>query len=177
MSPKNGIFTIRVAGNQMNIKELSEAIDDYSMANPYRPPYADVIAYEVIKYRLFEPESYDKVLQPDTTLESVWEKIVESDKLFTMEHGFEPLIEDVHEWLSEQHVWFSQYIDTIDVSIKWADDGKVEDQTIGIIPAGWTDSMEHHPYDVEVFYWVTKEEAKQIGKGFTNGEFIVEEIY
>jgi len=62
----------------------------------------------------------------------------------------------------------------IDAVILWEGEKfKLEIQTFGIIPEDWEGSLENHPLDDRVFYWLESNEARDFTKGYTNGDWWV----
>lgn len=87
------------------IDDYFEASLRYSVANPDREAIADLVAYEMMKYRVTEPDDYSKVLVTQIGIDSVWRMVVESDSHFTMNYGFEQMADDVSDWLTRYKIW------------------------------------------------------------------------
>ena len=87
------------------IEDYFEASVRYLVANPDREAIADLVAYEMMKYRVTEPDDYSKELTTKVGIEEVWRKVVESDSHFTMNYGFEQMAEDVNAWLTRHNIW------------------------------------------------------------------------
>jgi hypothetical protein len=57
----------------------------------------------------------------------------------------------------------------IEAVILWEGETKFESQTFGVIPDEWEGSLENHPLDDRVFYWLESNEAQNFTKGYTDG--------
>ena len=67
-------------------------------------------------------------------------------------------------------------LEVIEATIVWNDDPSQEKHEVsfGIIPDGWSNKLDKHPKDEEIFFWLYPEE--NLFAGFTNGEWKVESI-
>ena len=87
------------------IDDYFEASVRYSVANPDREAIADLVAYEMIKYRVTEPDDYSKELTTKVSVEQVWQLVLDNDSHFSMNYGFDQMAEDVSNWLTRYKVW------------------------------------------------------------------------
>ena len=55
--------------------------------------------------------------------------------------------------------------------IKWKDNGEESVHTFGVLPEG--ESGEDQPNDDQIFYWLTSEEALEIGADYDGGDWVV----
>ena len=60
-----------------------------------------------------------------------------------------------------------------DAVVKWKDSGEMDMCTFALIPDGWENDVANHPFDDEVFYWLTPKEWFNFGIGFQNEDWKV----
>jgi len=64
-------------------------------------------------------------------------------------------------------------IEVIEAVVVWNDDPSQQKHEVsfGIIPDGWSNKLDQHPKDDEIFFWLYPEEKLFVG--FDNGEWKV----
>lgn len=159
----------------MNIENLYEMATAYTKANPSRPVFADLIAYDYLIDYIGNASDYDKIISPDISIDVVWARAMETSTPFSMEWGYESLGEFIQEWLGTEKLWFDKP-ETSTVLIQWDKYPEPEptEVVIGLLPDHWeSEDISNHPSDDSIFYWVTEDEWDELTIGFSNGEWTI----
>lgn len=87
------------------IEEYAEACTRYSLANPDRKPYSDLIAYGEFEARIYDPSVWSMEVDNTVTLDLIWAKVLETETDFDMAYGYEYLSEHINDFMTKHNFW------------------------------------------------------------------------